>query len=75
MCGLDTLESAQMYLRVFEVVYRLTPFAEDGRPAIRGKSPLELAGYDLQALPLADFFTHRKLPPLPLQEAGVVPMT
>ena len=44
MCGLDTLESAQMYLRVFEVVYRLTPFAEDGRPDIRGKSPLELAG-------------------------------
>lgn len=67
MCGLDTLESAQAYLRVFEVVYRLTPFAADGRPEIRGKSPLELAGYDLQTLPIADFFSHLKLPPLSLQ--------
>jgi transposase-like protein len=75
MCGLDTLESATIYLRVFEVVYRLTPFATDGRPAIRGKSPLELAGYDLQALPIANFFSHLKLPPLSLQEAEVVPVT
>jgi hypothetical protein len=74
MCGFDTLESAQRYLRVFEVVYRLTPFADDARPVIRGKSPLELAGYDLRALPIADFFTQRKLPLLPLQSVEVVPM-
>ncbi len=74
MCGLATLESAQRYLRVFEVVYRLTPFADDARPEIRGKSPLELAGYDLRSLPIADFFTQRKLPLLPLQGAEVVPM-
>ncbi len=74
MCGFDTFESAQRYVRVFEVVYRLTPFADDGRPEIRGKSPLELAGYDLRALPLADFFTQRKLPLLPLPGAEVVPM-
>lgn len=64
MCGLDTLESAKIYLRVFELVYRLTPFADDGRREIRGKSPLELAGYDLKALPIADFFLRLKLPPL-----------
>jgi hypothetical protein len=64
MCGLDTLESAKIYLRVFELVYRLTPFSDDARPSIRGKSPLELAGYDLKALPIADFFLHLKLPPL-----------
>jgi hypothetical protein len=64
MCGLDTLESAKIYLRVFELVYRLTPFAEDGRLEIRGKSPLELAGYDLKALPIADFFMNLRLPPL-----------
>jgi transposase-like protein len=75
MCGLDTLESAQIYLRVFELVYRLTPFAEDGRPEIRGKSPLELAGYDLNALPIANFFSHLKLPPLSLNGAEVVPVT
>jgi hypothetical protein len=74
MCGLDTLESAKIYLRVFELVYRLTPFAEDGRLEIRGKSPLELAGYDLRALPIANFFTNLKLPPLALQGAEVVPM-
>ncbi len=67
MCGLDTLESAKIYLRVFELVYRLTPFADDGRPEIRGKSPLELAGYDLKSLPIADFFMNLKLPPLSTQ--------
>ena len=74
MCGLDTLESARNYLRVFELVYRLTPFAEDGRPEIRGKSPLELAGYDLKQLPIANFFINLKFPPLALQGAEVVPM-
>ena len=74
MCGFDTFESAQRYLRVFEVVYRLTPFADDARPEIRGKSPLELAGYDVRTLPLANFFTQRQLPLLPLQGAEVVPM-
>jgi hypothetical protein len=75
MCGLDTLESAKIYLRVFELVYRLTPFADDGRPEIRGKSPLELAGYDLKALPIANFLINLKLPPRTLQGAEVVPMT
>jgi hypothetical protein len=74
MCGLDTLESAKIYLRVFELVYRLTPFADDGRPEIRGQSPLELAGYDLKALPIANFFINLKLPPLALQGAEVVPI-
>jgi transposase-like protein len=64
LCGLDTLESAQVYLRLFELVYRLTPFADDDRPAIRGKSPLELAGYNLAALPIAEFFASLKLPAL-----------
>jgi len=74
MCGLDSIESARVYLRVFELVYRLTPFADDGRAAIRAKSPLELAGYDLKALPLADFFINLKLPPLALPAPEVVPM-
>jgi hypothetical protein len=74
MCGLDTLESAKVYLRVFELVYRLTPFADDGRSEIRGKSPLELAGYDLKQLPIANFFINLKFPPLALQGAEVVPM-
>ncbi len=74
MCGFDTLESAKNYLRVFELVYRLTPFTDDAQPGIRGKSPLELAGYDLKALPIADFFMHLNLPSLAFKEATVVPI-
>lgn len=74
MCGLDRFESAQLYLRLFELVYRLTPFADDGRPEIRGRCPLELAGYDLTQLPIAQFFLNLKLPPLALEGAEVVPM-
>ena len=45
--------------RVFELAYRFTPFAKDNRPVkgreldIRGKCPLELAGYDISKMPLA----------------------
>lgn len=74
MCGFDTLQSARTYLRVFAFVYRLTPFADDNPSPTRGKCPLELAGYDLDALPIADFFRQLKLPPLQLPEKEVVPM-
>jgi transposase-like protein len=73
MCGLDSFESAQVYLRLFELVYRLTPFADDGRPGIRGKCPLELAGYDLKALPIADFFINLKLPSLTIPAQPLSP--
>jgi len=74
MCGLHSLESARLYLRVFEFVYRLTPFADDNPTHIRGKCPLELAGYDLDALPIAEFFRNLKLPTLDLHGEEVVPM-
>ena len=45
-CGFESIESARVYLGVFEKIYRFTPFSDDARPAIRGKSPLQLAGYD-----------------------------
>jgi transposase-like protein len=59
MCGFDSIETARKYLRVFELAYRFTPFAKDNRPVkgreldIRGKCPLELAGYDISKMPLA----------------------
>jgi len=52
-CGFESIETAQVYLGVFEKVYRLTPFSDDAQPRIRGKCPLQLAGYDLSQLPLA----------------------
>jgi len=50
--GFDSLETAQSYLAVFELVYRLSPFSPDAQPRIRGKCPLELAGYDVGKLPI-----------------------
>lgn len=49
-CGFDSLESARVFLAVFEKVYRFTPFSDDAQPRIRGKSPLEVAGYDISNL-------------------------
>lgn len=51
-CGFESLATAQVYLGVFEKVYRFTPFSDDAQPAIRGKCPLELAGYDLRQMPM-----------------------
>ena len=55
-CGFDTIETAQLFLGVFEKGYRFTPFSQDAQPRIRGKCPLELAGYEVQKLPMAQLF-------------------
>ena len=55
-CGFESIESARLYLGVFEKVYRLTPFSDDAQERIRGQSPLELAGYDVQKLPMSQLF-------------------
>jgi hypothetical protein len=52
-CGFDSLPSARLFLAVFEKVYRFTPFTDDAQPRVRGKCPLELAGYDITQLPMA----------------------
>jgi len=52
-CGFNSIETAQCFLAVFEKVYRFTPFSDDAQPAIRGKCPLQLAGYDISQLPMA----------------------
>ena len=51
-CGFESIQTAQLYLGVFEKVYRFTPFSRDARPEIRGRSPLQLAGYDLSRIPM-----------------------
>ena len=51
-CGFDSQESARTFLRVFEKAYRFTPFTQGAQPHIRGKCPLELAGYDISQLPM-----------------------
>jgi transposase-like protein len=52
-CGFDSLETARLFLAVFEKVYRFTPFTQDAQTRIRGRCPLELAGYDVSELPMA----------------------
>jgi len=61
MCGFDSIETARKYLHLFELTYRFTPFVQDNkkdrvRPpdqSIGGKCPLELAGYDISQIPIA----------------------
>jgi transposase-like protein len=52
-CGFDTIETTHLFLGVFEKVYRFTPFSQDAQPRIRGKCPLELAGYEISQVPMA----------------------
>ena len=52
-CGFESIETAESYLALFELVYRLSPLSPDARPHLRGKCPLELAGYDVGKLPIA----------------------
>jgi hypothetical protein len=52
-CGFESRQDAERYLAVFEKLYRFTPFSQDAQPAVRGKAPLQLAGYDISHLPMA----------------------
>jgi transposase-like protein len=51
-CGFDSLASAQLFLTLFEQSYRFTPFSQDAQPHLRGKCPLQLAGYNISQLPM-----------------------
>jgi hypothetical protein len=51
-CGFESIETARVYLGVFEKVYRFTPFSDDAQARVRGRSPLQLAGYDLGQMPM-----------------------
>ena len=55
-CGFQNIETARLYLGVFEKVYRFTPFSDDAQKRIRGKCPLELAGYEVHKLPMTQLF-------------------
>jgi transposase-like protein len=75
-CGFESSADAQRYLGVFEKVYRFTPFSQDAQPGIRGKCPLQLAGYDISQLPLATICAGLSVVwPVQPQEAAHVPST
>jgi transposase-like protein len=72
-CGFESLETARVSLGVFEKVYRFTPFTQDAQPRVRGKSPLELAGYPVAQLPMASVCRGWALAPSTKPVRDVVP--
>jgi hypothetical protein len=75
-CGFESITDAQRYLGVFEKVYRCTPFSQDAQPGVRGKCPLQLAGYDISQLPIATLCAGLSIVwPLQTQETACVPST
>lgn len=72
-CGFESIETTQVYLGVFEKVYRFTPFSRDAQPRVRGKSPLQLAGYDLSKMPMTWLCRGYCFERAESQEAGYVP--
>jgi transposase-like protein len=79
MCGFDGIDTARKYLHLFELAYRFTPFAKDNRSVegreldIRGKCPLELAGYDISQMPIARVVRGQLLRWPPETLRGLVP--
>jgi len=55
--GFKTLETAQRHARLFQIVYRFTPFSHDAQERKRGRTPLELAGYDVRHMPIYQYLT------------------
>ena len=75
-CGFESIADAQRYLAVFEKLYRFTPFSQDAQPTIRGKCPLQLAGYDISQLPMTTLCAGLSIAwPVQTQEAACVPST
>jgi transposase-like protein len=72
-CGFESVETASVFLGVFEKVYRFTPFSADAQPRLRGKSPLELAGYDVAQMPMASVCRGWALSPSAQQQGEHVP--
>jgi transposase-like protein len=72
-CGFESVQTASLFLGVFEKVYRFTPFSQDAQPRLRGKSPLEVAGYDVSQMPMASVCRGWALPPSLQPPEEVVP--
>lgn len=74
LCGFESIADAQRYIAVFEKLYRFTPFSQDAQPSVRGKCPLQLAGYDISQLPIATICAGLSIVwPVQTQEAIHVP--
>jgi transposase-like protein len=72
-CGFESVETASVFLAVFEKIYRFTPFSDDAQPRLRGKSPLEVAGHDVAQMPMASVCRGWALSPSAQQAGNHVP--
>lgn len=66
MAGLQTLETAREYVRLWEYYYRFRPFSPDASRRIRNRSPLQIAGYEVHGLTCLDLV----MPPPHLEAAS-----
>ena len=58
MAGFKTLETARRHAKLFQIVYRFTPLSDDVKDKNRrGLTPLELAGYKIDHMPLYQYLT------------------
>lgn len=58
MGGFKSLETARRHARLFQIVYRFTPLGDDVEIASRrGRTPLELAGYEIRNMPIYRYLT------------------
>ena len=58
MSGFKSIDTAKRHVQLFSLVYRFTPFSLDVKDLHkRGKSPLQLAGYDIEHMPLFKYLT------------------
>ena len=58
MSGFKNLDTARRHAHLFQIVYRFTPFSNDLEDkSKRGLSPLQLAGYDIEHMPLYQYLT------------------
>jgi hypothetical protein len=71
-CGFENIHTAHLYLGVFEKLYRFTPFSQDAQERIRGKTPLQLAGYPIENLPMAALCSGLSVD-WPTQDLNLVP--
>lgn len=57
MSGCDSLATARRHAKLFQLTYRFTPFSQDAAEELRGKAPLQLAGYPIERMPLFQYLT------------------
>ena len=57
MSGYKSLETARRHAKLFQLTYRFTPFSRDAGEELRGKSPAQLAGYEIESMPVFQYLT------------------